>query len=127
MTRIAVLLLFLAVSILPLEASANTCTYSGGPGVATLTVPGFSTTAFSPNVPDGTVLYTTSKNFVGLTGGSVSCTSQVTYVEVRGTTGVPINNIYPSGIAGIGLRLQYSGGPYFPYGVSIPPPPNHTF
>lgn len=122
MTRFVLFILSLIVWTLPLEASANTCSWTKGGPVAILSVSANSTVDINPNAGDGTLLGTYSATFAGVAGTYVNCSDPVSSYVARGTTGVPVNNIYPSSIPGVGLRFKYQAGPFLPWAVSLTPP-----
>lgn len=60
---------------------------------------------FDPNVPDGTVLYTSPGTGVGL-GGRATCTTPVGIVRNSGIGPVGQFSTYPTTVAGIGIRIK---------------------
>ncbi|AMS17603.1 fimbrial protein [Pseudomonas chlororaphis] len=84
-----------------------TVTRSDGAVVNSLivTLPLAASQPFDPNVPDGTVIYSSSGAGTGL-GGRAKCTSVVGDVQYRGIGPVGKFNTYSTPVAGIGIRIR---------------------
>ncbi|MBD9516675.1 MULTISPECIES: fimbrial protein [Pseudomonadaceae] len=126
-TRISVSLL----ALLPFFASASAwaaCDTTIQP-MFTFTLPGFDA-AIDTNVPDGTDLFTKSVPLSTVAGDITGCDG-VQQVH-RGSTpqigAVGAQAIYSTGIAGLGMKFQYTGSnkSTFPYYFNTPGDPSHV-
>ncbi|WP_411387782.1 fimbrial protein [Pseudomonas aeruginosa] len=72
-----------------------------------VTLPRFTPDEFDPNIPLGTVIFSSSGNSSGM-GGSISCTSAIgTVIYVGSTAPAPgLYNTYPTTVAGVGVRIR---------------------
>lgn len=135
MTRIAALFLLLVAWALPLNALA-TCRVTMTAGSQQIPmqfyyIPGFIASDINANAADGTILFSRTVSLV-TSPGSFVCSNRG-YQYHRGTTGTPLNgstvpSIYPSGIAGIGMKISYIiPAVSFPYISFIPANTISTF
>ncbi|WP_244137271.1 fimbrial protein [Burkholderia pyrrocinia] len=104
---------FIPILILVLLSNYShaSCTMKRSDGVTVpslvVTLPKFSPPPFDPNVPDGTVIFSSSGASSGL-GGTLYCSSVVGDVVYIGRTGSAPGkyNTYPTPVSGVGVRIK---------------------
>lgn len=94
--------------ILPSKGwAACTLTQTDGKVVSflTITLPAWNPPSFDPTVPVGTVLFNGTGTSSGL-GGELVCTSAIGTGTYAGSGQVGALETYPTGIAGVGIRIK---------------------
>jgi len=133
MKKIIATLSLLAAVVLPASAMAGDCIWKNSlgqvvPGPFHLTAPPMTAADLNPNVAIGqlmrpplTIVLTTQSDNTGapLPGGqgTATCTPALGNMRYQGI-GVAVNNVYPTGIPGIGVRIHFSGATvndYWPF------------
>lgn len=115
---IQLFLVFVCVASSGLSWAACVSNLPGG-GPIIYNVPSFNTSSFNPDVALGTVIDSRTLQLSTI-GGRITCSPSVGVIFYRGTTGaLGAYNTYPTGIAGVGIRLRFSGNTtylgFFPY------------